>query len=61
MGAVTRILVILAVLCTITGVLTGAEVISPVTAGFTAPVWLILGGILFLAAIACLVAQGRCK
>ena len=61
MGVLALILVILAVLCTITGILTGVEIIPLVTAGFTATVWLALGGILFVAAIACLVAEGRHK
>ena len=53
MGVLALILVILAVLCAVMGILTGAEVISPVAAQFTATVWLMLGGILLLAAIAC--------
>jgi hypothetical protein len=59
MGLLALILGILGGLCTIVGILTAGEVILPVTAAFTAIFWLGLGGVLFVAAITCLVAQGR--
>ena len=62
MGFLAFILGILGGLCTIAGVLTAVEVIpsflgDPVWATWI--FWFALAGILFVAAITCLVAQGR--
>ena len=59
MGLLALILDILGGLYTIMGILTAGEVILPVAAAFTAIFWLGLAGVLFVAAVTCLVAQGR--
>ena len=59
MGLLALILGILGGLCAIMGIITAAEIILPVTAAFTPVFWLGLAGVLFIAAIFCLVAQGR--
>ena len=58
MGVLALILGILGGLSMIMGIITAAEVILPVTAGFTGIFWLGLAGVLFVAAITCLVSRG---
>ena len=58
MGVLAMILVILGGLCTVMSIITVIEVIPQVFIGFTGIYWLGLAGILFVAAITCLVARG---
>jgi len=58
MGVLALILGILGGLCTIMSIITATEIILLVTPTFTAIFWLGLAGILFLAAITCLVTRG---
>ena len=58
MGVLALFLGIFGGLCAIMGVVTAAEVIPLVAAGFTAIFWLGLAGVLFVAAITCLLARG---
>ena len=58
MGVLALILGILGGLCLIAGVLTAAEVMLPIYAAFSGIFWLGLAGVLFVAAITCLVARG---
>ena len=53
------VLGILGGLCTVMGILTAAEVVQFILAGFTAIFWLGLAGVMFVAAITCLVARAR--
>ena len=58
MGALALILGILGGLSAIMGIVTAAGLIPLVTTAFTAIFWLGLAGVLFVAAITCLVARG---
>ncbi len=58
MGVLALILGILGGLGTIMSIITAAELIPMVFIGFTDIYWLGLSGILFVAAITCLVARG---
>jgi len=58
MGVLALVLGILGGLCTIMSIITATEVIPMVFVGFTDIYWLGLAGILFVAAITCLVARG---
>ena len=58
MGVLALILGILGGLCTIMSIITATEIILLVTPTFTAIFWLVLAGVLFVAAITCLVARG---
>jgi len=58
MGVLALILGILGGLCAIMGIIIAAGVALLIPAGFTAIFWLGLAGILFVAAITCLVARG---
>ena len=57
MGVLALILGILGGLCTVTSIITAAQVIPMVFVGFTEIYWLGLAGVLFVAAITCLVAR----
>ena len=57
MGVLALMLGILGGLCMIAGILTAAEVMSPIYAAFTGIFWLGLAGIFFIAAVTCLVAR----
>ena len=59
MGLLALILGLLGGLCTIMGVVTAAEVMPLIAAEFTAIFWLGLAGVLFVAAILCLVARSE--
>jgi len=58
MGVLALILGILGGLCAIMSIVIAAGVALLIPAGFTAIFWLGLAGILFLAAITCLVTRG---
>jgi len=58
MGVLALFLGILGGLSAIMGVLTAAGVIQLALAEFTAIFWLVLAGVLFLAAITCLLPRG---
>ena len=58
MGVLALILGMLAGLCTIMGIVTAFEVISLGFTSFTASFWLVLAGVLFLAAITALLSRG---
>ena len=58
MGVLALILGILGGLCVIMGVVLAAGVALLIPAGLTSFFWLGLGGILFVAAILCLVTRG---
>jgi len=58
MGVLALILAIIGGLCIIMSIITVAEVIPLIFVGFTGIYWLGLAGILFVAAITCLVARG---
>ena len=45
-------------LCAVMGILTAAEAVDLLGAAFTEMFWLVLGGVLLLAAIACAVGRG---
>ena len=45
-------------LCAVMGILTAAEAVDSLGAAFTEMFWLVLGGVLLLAAIACAVGRG---
>jgi hypothetical protein len=57
MGVLALILGILGGLCVIAGVSTAVGVLAPLTAELTPVLWLGLGGVLFVAAILCLLAR----
>ena len=59
MGLLALILGLLGGLCTIMGIITAAGVVPLVAAEFTAIFWLGLAGVLFVAAILCLVARSE--
>ena len=59
MGVLALILGLLGGLCAIMGIITAAGVIGLVVAEFTAIFWLGLAGVLFVAAILCLVARSE--
>lgn len=59
MGVLALILGILGGLCVVMGIIIAAGVALLIPAGFTAIFWLGLAGILFVAAILCLVARGE--
>ena len=59
MGVLALILGILGGLCVVMGIIIAAGVALLLPAGFTAIFWLGLAGILFVAAILCLVARGE--
>ena len=61
MGVLALILGILGGLGLITGVITAAGVIPLITAEFTGIFWLGLAGVLFVAAITCLVSRGTAE
>ena len=58
MGVLALILGMLAGLCTIMGIVTAFEVVSLVFASFTETFWLLLAGVLFLAATTSLLSRG---
>jgi hypothetical protein len=58
MGVLALILGILGALAVIMGVITAAGIVALITAEFTAIVWVGLAGVMFVAAILCLVARG---
>ena len=58
MGVLALILGILGGLCAIMGIVIAAGVVLLIPAGFTSIFWLGLAGVLFVAAILCLVARG---
>ena len=59
MGVLALILGLLGGLCLIMGIITAAAVIPLVSAAFTGIFWLGLAGVLFLAAITCLMSRGE--
>ena len=59
MGFLAVILGLLGGLCAIMGIVTAAGVMPLITAEFTAIFWLGLAGVLFVAAILCLVARSE--
>jgi len=59
MGVLAQIMFILGGLCAIMGIITAALGGPILVAGFTMFFWFALAGILLVAAIFCLVAQGR--
>ncbi len=58
MGAFALILGILGGLCAILGVVTAAEILPPLGPAYTWEFWLTLGGVIFLASIACALGRG---
>ncbi len=58
MGVLALILGILGGLCVIMGIIIAAGVALLIPAGFTAIFWLGLAGVLFLAAVTCLLSRG---
>ena len=58
MGMLALVLGILGGLSAVTGIITAAEVISPIGTEFTWLFWFSLAGILLLAAITCLSSRG---
>jgi hypothetical protein len=59
MGVLALVLGLFGGLCTMMGVVTAAEVVPLIAAGFTAFFWLGLAGVLFVAAVLCLIARGE--
>ncbi len=59
MGVLACVLGILGGLCAVVGIITATEVVPLFGAGLTWLFWLGLAGVLFLAAITSLIAQGQ--
>jgi len=59
MGLFALIFGLIGGLLAVMGVLTAAEVVPSVGTAFTVEFWLMLSGVLFLAAIACALGRGR--
>ena len=57
MGILAWVFGILGGLCAVMGVITAAEVLPPLVAGFTTMFWLTLGAVLLLACIAFAVSR----